>query len=237
MDYFEGLPIQQSLGIKISDKDDFATFEVGRNANTIKALTSALDNQSNEFFFVFGPSGCGKTHLLKALFQKYNANLSDCLMLDCNLLKQLGAMALEVNIPKVVLLDNVDIIAGDEDLELGLFGFFNRWYDKGTGTLIMASKKSFDQIGFIKKDLNTRLSSGVSLSLDYLNEEECVEALLKRSKARFVNLPKRTVEFLVRHCNHDMRSLLKVMDKLENAQIEHTHELTIPFVKKILNLN
>ena len=115
MDYFEGLPIQQSLGIKISDKDDFATFEVGRNANTIKALTSALDNQSNEFFFVFGPSGCGKTHLLKALFQKYNANLSDCLMLDCNLLKQLGAMALEVNIPKVVLLDNVDIIAGDED--------------------------------------------------------------------------------------------------------------------------
>ena len=72
---------------------------------------------------------------------------------------------------------------------------------------------------------------------DYLNEEECVEALLKRSKARFVNLPKRTVEFLVRHCNHDMRSLLKVMDKLENAQIEHTHELTIPFVKKILNLN
>ena len=32
MDHFEGLPIQQSLGIKISDKDDFATFEVGRNA-------------------------------------------------------------------------------------------------------------------------------------------------------------------------------------------------------------
>ena len=40
-------------------------------------------------------------------------------------------MAWEVHIRKVVLLDNVDIIAGDEDLELGLFGFFNRWYDKG----------------------------------------------------------------------------------------------------------
>ena len=232
----EKIPTQQSLGLKISDKNDFSTFEIGSNQNTVQALKSAVALNQNEFFFVVGPNGSGKTHLLHALHQLAKEQSQDCFFIDLNLLKQLGPLALDTKIAKYIFLDNVDCIAKYDDLELSLFGFFNRWYDSGYGTLIMSSSASFDSIKFNKIDLNTRLSSGISLTLNYLNEQECVQALLKRTKARFVNLPSRTIAFLVRHCNHDMRSLVKILDTLENAQIEHTHELTIPFVKKILNL-
>lgn len=67
-DYKE--PIQQELGLKITDKEDFATFEAGSDASAVTLLRDAVKKAVNEFYFVLGPHGCGKTHLLKALFRK-----------------------------------------------------------------------------------------------------------------------------------------------------------------------
>ena len=237
MNEIENLPVQQPLDIRISDKVDFSTFEEGSNKSVVELLKKAVDSCENEFFFIFGPQGSGKTHLLKSLFQRKKAESPDCCYIDLSLLKTIGAFALDIQIPKALILDNADVIAGNEELELALFALFNRWYDKQEGTLIMSSTKSFDQIEYLKKDLNTRLSSGISLQLNYLTESECVQALQKRIRARYVNLPDQTIKFLVRHCNHDMSSLLAIIDKLENAQLEHTHELTIPFVKIILGID
>ena len=234
-DYKE--PIQQELGLKITDKEDFATFEAGSDASAVTLLRDAVKKAVNEFYFVLGPHGCGKTHLLKALFQENSENSGKCLLLDLKLAKTLGPMLLEVPLPEIILLDNVDETAGEPDFELALFALFNRWYDRRYGTLVMTSSSSFDNIGFIKPDLNTRLSSGVTLSLEYLNEAECVSALSKRAKNRYLNLNKDTIAFLVRHLNRDMPSLIKLLDELEKAQIELKHELTIPFVKKILNIS
>ena len=139
-------------------------------------------------------------------------------------------------LPKLTILDNVDVIAGDDEFELALFALFNRWYDKREGTLIVTSSESFDKIPFNKVDLNTRMSSGIALSLDYLSEKDCISALKKRAEQRGLNFPDKTISFLVRHCNHDMRSLVALLDRLEKAQLEQNRELTIPFVKMVLSI-
>lgn len=235
-DYTE--PRQQGLGLKISDKDDFATFEAGGNEVAVTVLREAVKSAKNEFYFLLGPHGCGKSHLLNALFLEAQLKKpGSCFLLDLKMARALGPMVLDVPLPEIILLDNVDEIAGDCAFELALFALFNRWYDRRQGTLVMTSSASFDNIGFIKPDLNTRLSSGVTLSIDYLKDEECVSALKKRAQGRAINLPDATISFLVRHFNHDMKSQLKLLDELEKAQIEEKHELTIPFVKKILKLS
>lgn len=229
-------PYQQALALKINDKNDFSTFESGSNADTVELLKKAVLSFSNEFYFVFGPHGSGKTHLLEALYQLDSTVKENSFFLDLNIAKNLGAFVLDINLPKLTILDNVDAVAGDDDLELSLFSLFNRWYDKREGTLIVTSSESFDRIPFNKIDLNTRMSSGVALSLNYLSEKECMSALKKRAAQRALNFPDKTISFLVRHCNHDMRSLVALLDRLEKAQLEQTRELTIPFVKMVLSI-
>ncbi|MBE6423164.1 HdaA/DnaA family protein [Succinivibrio dextrinosolvens] len=230
------VPYQQALDFKISDKSDFSTFVEGSNSYAVSSLKHAVENEVNEFYYYFGPEGCGKTHLLNALFQLKSDQIQNVFFLDLNLAKTLGPIVLDVDLPKNILLDNVDAIAGDEQFEISLFGLYNRWYDRREGTLIMTGKTSFDTIPFKKKDLTTRLSSGVKFQLNYLNEDECIEAITKRAQYRHFNLPENTATFLVRHFNRDMRSLVELLDRLEKAQIEQSHYLTIPFVKSLLNL-
>ncbi len=230
------VPYQQALDIKISDKSDFSTFVEGSNKNAVTALKNAVENEVNEFFYYFGPEGSGKSHLLNALFQLKTEQVNNCFFLDLNLAKTLGPMVLDVELPKIILLDNVDAIAGDEQFEISLFGLYNRWYDRRDGTLIMTGRTSFDTIPFSKKDLTTRLSSGVKFQLNYLTEDECIEAITKRAQFRHFNLPENTATFLVRHFNRDMRSLVELLDRLEKVQIEQSHYLTIPFVKSVLKI-
>jgi len=230
------VPYQQALDFKISDKSDFSTFVEGSNSFAVSSLKRAVENEVNEFYYYFGPEGCGKTHLMNALFQLNSAQINNCFFLDLNLAKTLGPMVLDVDLPKIIMLDNVDAIAGDEQFEISLFGLYNRWYDRREGTLIISGRTSFDTIPFSKKDLTTRLSSGIKFQLNYLNENECIEAVSRRAQMRHFNLPENTATFLVRHCNRDMRSLVEILDRLEKAQIEQSHYLTIPFVKSLLNL-
>ena len=45
-------PYQQALAIKINDKNDFATFELGSNVVTVYILTKAVLSFHTEFYFV-----------------------------------------------------------------------------------------------------------------------------------------------------------------------------------------
>ena len=236
MTNLEKQPYQQALDIKINDKFDFSIYVDGPNHDAVEMLKKAVSTAYNEFFYVFGPKGSGKSILLSSLFQYQKQSINDCLYLDCNVVKNVGAFLLDALLPKITILDNVDALVGNDDCELGLFSLYNRWYDKKEGTLIMSGSSSFDTIPFNKRDLNTRLSSGVTCQLNYLYYEQYVKPLQLRAKQRVITFPDNTAAFLVRHCNRDMGQLVGILDKLEQAQIEYSRDLTIPFVKKLLEL-
>ncbi|MGN0902623.1 MAG: DnaA ATPase domain-containing protein [Succinivibrio sp.] len=236
MSGIESTPYQQSLKLKIPDRDDFSTFVAKGNENTVSLLKQAVISSKNEFYYLFGPKGCGKTHILNALYLEDCKRGGQCLFLDMADAVKIGPFILEVELPDAVLLDNIDVIAGNDAFEEAVFALFNRWYDKRQGVLVMSSSSSFDEIGFVKKDLTTRLSSGITCPLNYLNDEGCIEALRLKAEQRGFAFPEATAAFLVRHCNHDMLSLVEILNKLDDAQIEHSHELTVPFVKKVLSI-
>ena len=233
---FIRMPHQEPLAISLPDKLDFSTFVEGDNPAAVSMIKDAVGRGAHEFFYIFGPKGCGKTHFLNALFNTSFAQNNHCFFMDLQNVRQLGTECLGVPLSLVILLDNVDCIAKDEECELALFRFFNRWYDKKEGTLVISGEKSPDAISFLKKDLNTRLSSGVSFKFEYLDEHACVRALLKRAALRQIRLSEHTASFMVRHFNHDMTSLVALLDRLEKQEIAERHNLTIPFVKNFLNL-
>ncbi len=229
-------PYQDILPLHLSDRGDFNTYVEGPNKAYVKVLKQAFSEVKNEFYYVFGPHGCGKTHLLNALCQNVRYPAGNCFYLDLHLGMLLSPQLLNIVLPPFIAIDNVDFAAGNSDWELALFDIYNRWYDKRSGVLVMSGSSSYDKIPFERVDLNTRLGSGVILSLNYLNEEQCVEALKKRALGRAFLLPDATASFLVRHFNRDMNNLVAILDCLDRAQFTERHPLTIPFVKKILKI-
>lgn len=229
-------PRQGALPLHIVDKGDFVTFVCGDNSGLVDSLKTAVEHRNNDFFYVFGQSGCGKSHLLSALAHLVDSPSANCFFLDLKIAVRLSPQILSFDLPQVTLLDNIDAVAGSDEWELALFGVFNRWIDSGRGLLVMTASASFDVLRFNRHDLNTRLGSGIVCQLQNLDEKGCAEALKIRARERGIVFSPQAASFLVRHSNRDMHALMHLLDELDVASLEAKHEVTVPFIKKILRL-
>ncbi len=229
-------PKQESLPFRIDDNGYFDSFVAGPNERLVENLKRAVRLRHFEQFYIFGPKGCGKSHLLTALFRTIKKPTLNVFYVDLSLVLSLSPMLLDVEPPPVVLLDNVDALGGDDAWELGLFGFYNRWLDRQAGVLIATATCSADRLPFNRHDLNTRFENGISCPMHRLDEKSCQKALQIKARRRGFEIPSKVAAYLVKNCNLDMPSLVTILNKLDVASLEAQHELTIPFVKKILNL-
>lgn len=229
-------PKQEALAFKIDDEGSFDTYVVGQNQLLLDSLTKAVAMKKHEFFYIFGPTGCGKSHLLTALYRSVKMQFLDAYYLDLNIVANLGTEPFYYNSSLLNVLDNVEAVAGNDDLELGLFSFYNRWLDHRSGVLIASATVTAGSIAFNRKDLNSRMQSGISFNVTPLSDGDCANALMLRANKRGINMPKNVAHFLVKHCNRNMSNLISVLDKLDKASMQEQHFLTIPFIKKILKI-
>lgn len=228
-------PHQEPLDFRMDEKGSFSTFVSGKNAPMIAALKEAASKRENELFYFFGPKGCGKTHLLTAIFHMLDLTPNRVFFVDMTLAKALSPLLLtSTEVPEVIMLDNVDAVAGDDQWELALFGLYNRWVDQQDGIFIATAHTSADRIPFNMPDLNTRFENGISYPMELLDEAECAEALQLRSRVRGMNMPRKVASYMIRHLNCDMPGLMRALDVLDKATLQEQHDLTVPFVKKIL---
>lgn len=225
---------QLPLDFRLEVEGSFASFIYGRNAAAVKLLRQALYEERNELYYVFGPAACGKTHLLTALFRDCRRPSHEIFFIDLKAARGLSPALLNVEVPPVLLLDNVDALCGSNDWELALFAMFNRWVDRHSGILIASATSSADRIPYDMHDLNTRFEHGIALPLQRLTERECQEALILKAHLRGFKMPKRVAAYLVRNLNRDMGRLTAVLNLLDEETLREQHELTVPFVKKIL---
>ena len=227
-------PYQQPLNFKIDEGSGFDSFIPGSNAPLVNMLKQAAAQCPHELYYIFGPHGCGTTHLFTALYRSLHQPPSAVFFLDLTLAKALSPVLLSIDVPEMMILDNVEAIAGDAQWELALFGLFNRWVDKRSGMLLVSAACSADRLPFTMPDLITRFENGVSAPLEPLNDEECQQALIRKAQLRGFKMPERVAAFIVRNLNRDMHKLGAVLNRLDQATLEAQHELTVPFVKKIL---
>ncbi len=229
-------PYQEALPLKLKDLGSFASLVEGDN-RFIGVLRNAVQKRIFEQYYVFGEHGCGKTLLLNALFLEIDDPARLVFYVDMSRVRALSPMLLAMEPPAITLLDNIDAIAGDDDWEMALFGYYNRYLDGKAGIMITTACVSPDLIPFNRRDLNTRFANGVTFAMQRLRTADCIKALQMKAKIRGFELGQKTASYLVRHVNEDMPSLMALLDKLDAASLEERRELTIPFVKKILNLS
>jgi len=133
----------------------------------------------------------------------------------------------------MVCADDVDCIAGQEAWEQALFHLYNRLREQQKPLLMTGSKGPRD-LAFQLQDLKSRVSWDLTYHLQALSDKDKINLLQKRANTRNFEIPEEVAAYLVKNVKRDLPSLLKLLDKLDQATLTEQRKLTIPFVKTLI---
>ncbi len=219
--------MNSQLALNIRLRDD-ATFEnyVGSAAAKIQGADRIL--------YLWGLTGSGKSHLLQALCNKARLKKKDSIYLQ-----DLGNHSPEIlhrleSFP-LVCLDDIHEVIGDENWELALFHLMNSVKDGNTQLVVSASIPSA-RLDIQLPDLASRLRATVAIETEALDDQEKLGILKLRARDRGFTLNDEVARFILDRSPRDMHHLIELLGKLEEETLRQQKRLTIPFVKKTLQL-
>lgn len=226
-------PQQLTLGMSLGSGLDFSSFIAGGNAAATQAVRDAW--QAPHFIYLWGEAGVGRTHLLHAACREAADHgrrtgllpLADAKQWRPDLLE--GWEALDL-----VALDDVEAIVRQRDWERAVFTLYNELRDAGNSLLVTASRPPA-ALGFALPDLQSRLGAMLVYQLHPLDDGGRLDALTRKAKARGMELPEETGRYLLTRVSRDMRDLMTLLDRLDQASLTHQRRLTVPFVRDQLD--
>lgn len=237
---FKQLPLSITLRVDATFDNFFISESNQVAVKALKFFASSYTNSHTEiFFYLWGADSSGVSHLLQAVqHQALNRNiqylpLAELLAVDASYSPQDMLDGLE-NLDLIVI-DDLQVIAGKDEWELAFFHLFNRLRDAGKQLLVGANQSS-REVAILLADLQSRLQWGVSYQLLTLDDDEKKQAILSRAAALGIRLNDDVLQFMLTHCGRDLRGLVDIVNQLDKASLVEKRHITIPFVKQVLNL-
>lgn len=235
---------QLTLNLRHPEELSFANFYVkqssenciSNNVTLIQMLKNTIDKNYN-FIYLWGEHGCGKTHLLLATNNYYHQSQKN-LKFTYFPMRELANVSenilnnLEHN--KIVLLDDIDYVINSKNWNEALFHLFNRIQQNNNFLIVTATTKP-QELQCNLPDLQSRLASGITAKIQSLKDDEKILALQIIAQQTGLMLTEKTAKFLINHCQRDTTSLFQLLQHLDQASMNEQRNLTIPFIKKILN--
>ena len=86
----------------------------------------------------------------------------------------------------------------------------------------------------IRKDLATRLATGLTYRVLPLTDGEKRAALAAHAKQRGFSIPEDVTAYLLTHARRDMGSLIAALDCLDKYSLETGRPITVPLLKAAL---
>jgi DnaA-homolog protein len=218
---------QLALGVRLRDGAIFDSFAPGANSEIVAALrTPAADR-----VWLWGNRGSGKTHLLQAVCAAAGGTAAYFPLSRAAALPAAALLGFEASC--VLCVDDVDDVAGDIHWERALFGLYNAAAELGH-RMIFAAAVAPRLPAWRLDDWRSRAAACVVYQLRELDDAGRIEALRLRAAQRGLHLPADTAEYLLHRMPRDLRSLLTLLDELDEASLVAQRRLTIPFIRDAL---
>ncbi len=129
--------------------------------------------------------------------------------------------------------DDVHLL--NNDAQIKLFNTYNQLKESG-GRLITSGLHAPTQMD-LRDDLATRLAWGLVYQLHPLTDEEKAQALKTHAKERGMKLPNEVVDYCLRYLRRDLPTLMAVLNALDEWSLTEKKPVTVPMLKKLLQLN
>jgi DnaA-homolog protein len=225
---------QLPLGVRLPDRAVFASYLPARNVEALEHARRVAAGEFAGLTWLCGPPGVGKTHLLQAICSA----ASERLRAGYVPLTEFAARGIEVleglQQLQCLCIDDLDAVLGRLEWERAIFALLRELQEAGGG-LVLAARAPPALLRWALPDLASRCAAGAVLQLRALDESEQQEALRMRARARGLELPEETLQWLQRRFPRDMRSLYALLDTLDEAALAAQRRITIPFIREVLS--
>jgi len=219
------------LGLPISLDSKMLLDNFIANSELVNLIHQLFQDKKASEIYVYGLTGQGKTHVLQGVVLKALARDKNAIYIDC--IDSFPEHLLDfINQLSFISLDNVDLIS-KESQEI-FFDLYNR--ARQAGVVILVSGSSLPADLTVMKDLKTRLSLAAVYKLEALNDELKMDVLNKQMNDRNLTIDSKIYEYLFKNYSRDLNTLVSAMNQLDKASLQSKKAISIPFVKKVLQL-
>ena len=224
---------QLGLPIKLDDNAVFETYYPGQNQNLINFLKNlTLAKSYIPSCWLWGQKSVGKSHLLQAVCERFQDNAIFLPMED--IISEDSSILDGITTRKIICIDDIHLCAQSESWEFSLFELFNRLKDFES-ILLVSSIQTPVNTNFKLADLTSRFSQYSIFKVQALNDEDCKLALQLRAKQRGLDLSDEVTSYILNHHKRDMTVLYNLLEKLDKESLAAKRNLTLPFVRLIMN--
>jgi chromosomal replication initiator protein len=232
----------------LNNQYTFDTFVVGQNNELAYAASTAVSkNPGTQYnpLFIYGGVGLGKTHLMHAIGNRYlssNPNLKVLYVTSekftNDYVAALGQKRMEgfKNLYRnvdMLLVDDVQFIAGKEQTQEVFFHTFNELRDKGKQIILTADRLPKD-IPAIEQRLVSRFEWGMVVDISAPTLETRIAILQTKMGKRNIQFSKEVTEFIAENVVNNIRELEGALNKLIIYQQIENNPLTLDQAKVIL---
>ena len=225
---------QLPLGWRWPAQQRFDTFHVGANGLAVAATLRAATEPDAPWLYLHGSEGSGRTHLLIAACQAASEAGSSAQYLSPSMLPAPRADAIRgFGGSDLLVVDDLDAIAGERDAEHALFDLYNRCRAEAS-TLVFAASAPPAHVGIALPDLVSRLSSCAQMILKPLDDAERRDVLRARAEARGIALDEAVLDFLFTRYARDLGSLGALLDRVDRESLAAQRRVTVRFLRELL---
>lgn len=221
---------QLPLALRFPQGARFDRYAPDGNEAVVAALRSIAETPAAPGALLVGASGIGKTHLAMAVVA---ANPNAVLLPLAELGERAETALAATAAGGLVVIDDVDAIAGQRAAEVALFDLFNRTRDGG-GALLVTAPANVPRLGLVLPDLASRLASLSLLNLKSLDEAARRRVIHARGAARGMDVGDDVLDFLFRRYPRDLGALLDLLDRLDRETLARKRRLTVQLVRDVI---
>lgn len=233
----------------LNPKYTFETFVVGNNNRFAHAAALAVGNEpSNSYnpLFLYGGVGLGKTHLMHAIGNRILENNKNANVLYVTSEKFTNQLINAIKDNKneffrnkyrtidVLLIDDIQFIAGKERVQEEFFHTFNALYEEGKQIIISSDKPPRD-IEFLEDRLKSRFEWGLLADISCPDYETRLAILRKKAQDENIIIDDSILSDIATKIDSNIRELEGVFNKIV-ARASLTHSpITIELAENIIN--
>lgn len=206
----------------LNPKYTFETFVIGNSNRFAHAACLAVADSPNETYnplFIYGGVGLGKTHLMHAIGHRIKEKNRNARVVYVSSEKFMNEMIHSIqnnsneafrekyrkNVD-VILIDDIQFIAGKESTQQELFHTFNELKDSNK-QIILSSDRPPNEIPTLEDRLRTRFASGLIADIEAPDFETRVAILKKKAEADKISVPDDILIYIATKIKSNIREL------------------------------
>ena len=205
--------------------DNFIEGESNHFARAVCLQVAAKPYDVHNPLFIHGPSGVGKTHLMGAVINElrrqnpatrviYTTGVDFVNhMVKCISHNEMESFRNHYRSCDVLLIDDIQFIAGKESTQNEVFHTFQTLFDEGK-QIILASDRPPKDIHPLEERLRSRFEQGLLADINPPNLELRVAIIKKKAEDMSIDLPAEVLSYLAENLRSNIRQLEGAIKKL-----------------------